>query len=225
MDLIIYMVCAIFYYRGGAIMDKGNVKKVSDGDNFRSTIMIIIAIIILLLMVVGASLAAIIYSKTGEKINRITTSTITMSYNEKINGINITNAYPITDEVGKKLSATNEYFDFTVSATTNNTAINYAICGSKESSSTLEDDAVKVYLTNTDNNKVLLQPTKISALDKTDNKISFAPSLQYILYKGTFNNSETVNYRLRMWIASDYNVTGTSKSYMLRVNVYGASGK
>ena len=40
-----------------------------------------VGIIILLLAVVGVSYAAFQYSKTGEKVNTITTSTIVMSYN------------------------------------------------------------------------------------------------------------------------------------------------
>ena len=57
--------------------------------------LIIFFVIILILAVIGVSYAAIFYSRTGEKINRVTTGTITMSYSETTNGINLTNAYPM----------------------------------------------------------------------------------------------------------------------------------
>ena len=71
----------------------------------------------LLLAVIGVTFAAFNYSKTGEKVNTITTGTIIMSYIEETNGINLTNAFPMTDDIGMTLDKENQYFDFTVSAT------------------------------------------------------------------------------------------------------------
>lgn len=188
-------------------------------------ILIILAILVLILLVVGVSFAAVFYSKTGEEINRVSTGTITMSYSEKTNGIDITDAYPMTDELGMQLSGEDQYFDFTVSATVGgNVLLNYSITATKEYS-TLPDNAVKVYLTNTNNinNEVaVLAPKKVSELSITNNDLSGAPDNQYILASGTFSETTVNNYRLRMWVANDYVLPLEVQTYALRVNVYGS---
>ena len=195
-------------------------------NNSKQVLLSVLGVAILVVAVVGVSFAAFSYSKTGEKVNTITTGTITMSYSETTNGINLTNALPMSDGVGKALSDENQYFDFTVSANiTGTTTINYAITASKEEESTLPDTAVKVYLTDMDGtaDTQILAPTKVSALQKTTSDVSGAPNDQYKLTSGTFNTTTTKKYRLRMWVADDYQVTGASATYKLRVNVYGAA--
>ncbi len=200
------------------------MKKKDDSNNSKSIILLIICIIVLILAVVGVSYAAIFYSKTGEKINRVTTGTITMSYSETTNGINLTDAYPMTDDVGKTLSQENQYFNFTVSASVGgNAIINYAVTAVKENDSTLPDNAVKVYLTSTNGGSEtqILAPTKISDLEITNSNNSGAPDGQYILATGNFTETVSNNYCLRMWIANDYVLPDFTQTYKLRVNVYG----
>ena len=152
-----------------------------------------------------------------------------MSYSEDTNGINLSNALPMSDDQGKALSGSNNVFDFTVTATINgsgNTTINYDVTATKESDSTLDDSAVKVYLTSIDNSAdtQVLVPTKVSALTKTgSSEASGAPNGQYKLTTGTFTSTTTRKYRLRMWVAEDYSSLSTSGTYKLRVNVYGAA--
>ena len=196
-------------------------------NNSKQVLLSVLGVAILVVAVVGVSFAAFSYSKTGEKVNTITTGTITMSYSETTNGINLTNALPMSDGVGKALSDENQYFDFTVSANiTGTTTINYAITASKEAESTLPDTAVKVYLTDMDGtaDTQILAPTKVSGLTPTTgSEPSGTPSGQFILHTGTFGATSSHDYRLRMWVADDYQVTGASATYKLRVNVYGAA--
>ena len=195
-------------------------------NNSRDVLLSVLGVAILVVAVVGVSFAAFSYSQTGQKVNTITTGSITMSYSETTNGINLTNALPMTDEEGKKLSGDRNAFDFTVSATIKGTTtINYAITGSKEES-TLPDTAVKVYLTDMDSDadSQVLAPTKLSELEKTQgSEVSLAPEGQYVLKKGTYSVTTTNKYRLRMWIADDYSNLETSGTYKLKVNVYGAA--
>ena len=138
-----------------------------ENNNSKSTALIILCVIILILAVIGVSYAAIFYSKMGEKVNRVTTGTMTMSYSENTNGINITNVNPMSDDVGRSLNDENQYFDFTVSASmSGNVIINYTITAIKEADSTLPNNAVKVYLTSLNNGREtqVLAPTKISDL-------------------------------------------------------------
>ena len=200
-----------------------------ENNNSKHVLLSVLGVAILIVVVVGVSFAAFSYSKTGEKVNTITTGTITMSYSEATNGINLTDALPISDTQGKALTGTNNVFDFTVSATiqgSGETTINYAITATKESDSSLADSAIKVYLTNMDSDAdtQILAPTKVSELEVTgSSEISSAPSGQYKLTEGTFTATTDHKYRLRMWVADDFSDLNASGSYKLRVNVYGAA--
>lgn len=191
----------------------------------KSVLLTIVAIIILLIAVLAVSYAAFYYSKNGEEINKVLTGTITMSYSENNNGINLFDAFPTTDAVGMALSDESLYFDFAVSASmSGSTIVNYVIAGSKdENSSTLPDSAIKVYLSSISSNseKEVVGPTKISELKSTNN-ISYVPNGQYVILQDNFKETGSRNYRLRMWIASDYVLPeNNSLSYTLRINVYG----
>ena len=187
----------------------------------------ILGIFILVILVIGISFAAFSFSQTGEKTNTITTGTISMTYSEQDNGINLVNALPITDEQGKVLSGTNNVFDFTVTSTingNNSVTVSYAITA-VSSNSTVDNSAIKIYLTNMDNDadSEILAPTKISSLTTTTGNEAYkAPSGEFILSSGTMNSSSSHKYRLRMWVADDY-TDATGGSYTLKVNVYGAA--
>ena len=89
----------------------------NNNNSSKQILLSVLGVAILVVAVVGISFAAFSYSKAGEVSNTITTGTITMSYSEPTNGINLTDALPITDEAGKALSGDNNTFDFTVNAT------------------------------------------------------------------------------------------------------------
>ncbi len=208
-------------------------------NNSKQILLSVIGIAILVVAVVGVSFAAFSYSKTGTNLNVITTGTITMVYNDEQPTISIENALPMKDATGMVLSGTREKFDFSVAATISGsgTTINYKVTAKKETS-TLPDNAVKVYLTKgavESGSEVAYAttstPKKVSELSTvTAGDVSGAKAGEYILDSGTFTATKTNQYRLRMWVADDYNGTTdgstsnagiTSKNYQLRVNVYG----
>ena len=194
----------------------------NNNNSSKQVLVSILGVAILVVALVGISFAAFSYSKTGTVTNTITTGTITMSYSEPTNGINLTNALPITDTAGKALSGNNNTFDFTVAATVSGTTtINYAITAVEGDDCSINPAGVKVYLTNQKDAQILA-PTKVNALTKTgDNEASGAPSGQFILKTGTYDASTTESYRLRMWVADDYTAPSTQQKYVLKVNVYG----
>lgn len=198
----------------------------NNNNSSKQILLSVLGVAILVVAVVGISFAAFSYSKTGEVSNTITTGTITMTYTEPTNGINLTDALPITDTAGKALSGDNNTFDFTVTATiAGTTTINYAITAVKGDGCTLADDGIKVYLTD-QNDAEVLAPTKVTALSKTvAGNDAGAPADQYVLKTGTYSTvgTTTENYRLRMWVADDYVAPATSQQYILKVNVYGAA--
>ena len=208
-------------------------------NNNNSSMQILLSVLgvaILVVAVVGISFAAFSYSKTGDVSNTITTGTITMTYTEPTNGINLTDALPITDDAGKILKGDGKTFDFTVGATVaGTTTINYVITAVKDAASDLPDTGVKVYLTTTsgENETAVLGPKLVSQLDKTvDGNDAGAPAGQYVLKTGTYTATGTDNYRLRMWVDSNYgqhtdgnntNEFAAQHKYILKVNVYGAA--
>ena len=198
-----------------------------DDNNSKQVLLSVLGVAILVVAVVGVSFAAFSFSKTGNVTNTITPGTISMSYSEPDNGITLTNALPMNDETGKALEGTNNTFDFTVTATisgSGETTINYAITAVTTPATSLNDDYVKVYLTDMDaSDTEILEPTVVSSLDKTTSDASGAPNGQYILESGTFKSTTTKNYRLRMWVADNFSVGQSSETYTLKVNVYGAA--
>ena len=62
----------------------------------KEKIFMIVAVIVLFIAVVGVSYAAFSYTRTGEKLNAITTGVIRMSYEESSNVISIDKALPTT---------------------------------------------------------------------------------------------------------------------------------
>ena len=191
----------------------------NNNNSSKQILLSVLGVAILVVAVVGISFAAFSYSKTGEVKNTITTGTITMTYTEPTNGINLTDALPITDTAGKALSGDNNTFDFTVTATiAGTTTINYAITAVKGDGCTVADDGIKVYLTD-QNDAEVLAPTKVTALSKTaSGNAAGAPADQYVLKTGTYKDvgTTTENYRLRMWVADDYVAPATSQKYILQ---------
>ena len=197
-------------------------------NNSKQVLLSVLGVAILVVAVVGVSFAAFQWSQSGVNENVITTGTITMSYTENTNGINLQNAMPVADSVGMAYEGEDEYFDFTVSATiSGTTTINYAITAAKISpDSTLPDNAVKVYLTDmdADADSQVLAPTLVSDLDTVAaGDVAGATEGDYVLRRGTFTITTTNKYRLRMWVADTYEVpnTNTASVYKLRVNVSG----
>ena len=64
----------------------------------RENIIIIVVLVVMILAIVGVSYAAFSYSKTGSKVNSITTGSITMTYTETDNTISLSGALPTTQQ-------------------------------------------------------------------------------------------------------------------------------
>ena len=180
-------------------------------------------ILLLIVSVVGITYAVFSYQREGEKNNVITTGSIIFTYTETTNGINLQNAMPISDEVGKKLerSENNEgYFDFNVSCSLAGTArINYEVYATKLNvENPLSEEYVKMYLTDGTTDQPILGydndvPTYYSLKDST------VASGSKTLYTGSFTNSGVQSFRLRMWLADTYEVTAKSNEFKIKVNV------
>ena len=117
----------------------------------KENIIIIVLLVVMVLAIVGTSYAAFSYSKTGEKVNSITTGSITMTYTETDNTISLSGALPTTDETGKVRLTEGEYFDFTISSEiVGDVNINYEISAkdiTDSSARKIDGSNIKLYLT------------------------------------------------------------------------------
>ena len=203
---------------------KGKMKKKKE------LIISIVAIVVLVLAIVGVSFAAFNYSRTGEKINTITSGAISMQYTETDNVIQIDKALPTTDATGTVRLKEGEYFDFSVSGTIQGTAnINWEIAAEDITTADRKIDGsnIKLYLTEINDSveTEVMSPRVYSERD-TANDYTGRPAGQMSLYATTSSTSFTKNYRLRMYVDEAYNPQddGGDLVFTIRINVYGKTG-
>lgn len=208
-----------------------NSKKSDDSNSSKFIFLSVILVAILIIFVLCLSFTAFkkvsdnssrrdsddINDTSGDNNNN---SSISMTYTEKTNGISIQDALPVSDDVGKKLSGTGEYFDFTITSNVVKESIVYEISAIKDKDSTISDNDIKLYLEKQINGtyESVVEPTTFSAID-TKSEIG-SPANSMVLFKTTKKKSGTDNYRLRMWIKEDSSVE-MDKFYTVKINVYG----
>ena len=198
----------------------------------KKEIVIIGLILLMVIALIGVSYAAFSYSKTGTKLNSITTGSITMTYEETDNTISLNGALPTTDATGKKRLTEGEYFDFTVSSNiSGDVNINYEISAKDVTSSSankIDGSNIKLYLTRlTDDGteEELMTPETYNE-ETSANNFTGRPSGEMSLYTSSMSSSESNNYRLRMWVDEDYNPQGDGGGlqFSVQINVYGKDG-
>ena len=181
---------------------------------------IVICFLLFIIMVVGVSVATVTYTKKKESVNTISTGNIYLNYTEDTNGINITDAYPVADEVGRTLTNEDQYFDFTVEASiTGDVVAKYEIAAEKDISSTLDNDDVKLYLEKKvdDSYEEVMAPKNFTPLMESTELGTLAGTM--LLDSASLDESSIVNYRLRMWVDEDTIINEIPKSFSVRVSI------
>lgn len=204
-----------------------------DNSLSRQILLSILGIAILIVALVGVSYAVFTTSVEGSKINVINTGTISMSFVESTNGISISNAMPISDDEGKRLVGDNNIFDFVVSSTiAGSTTVSYEIVAEKVAVNGIELDNndVKIYLEKLVNGEYV--STEITREPKgfVPNGIvseigsySHEMTLHYDSFQNVGGNKKSFsdNYRLRMWVSDDAVIDEVSRTFQIKINVYG----
>ncbi len=187
----------------------------------KKVLLSVLGVAILVVAVIGISFAAYSTTFSSATANSISTGTIMVSYTEPTNAINIPDAMPMSDTDGKALSGSGKTFDFVVSTQASNAlTVPYTITLTKEESSTLADNEVKVYLTK--DGADVVTPTLVSALSdasgtRAGSKVLYSTS---DVFTTTSEPAKTSNYVLRMWVDSAVTVdSSSSKTYRAKVNV------
>lgn len=171
----------------------------------------LLAILTLMIMTGGISYAFFTYLKEGTTENTIKTGIITFLYTEveaNGKGIAIQDAFPISDDIGKTQTGTGHVFDFIVQAkNTGKASIPYEITARKASNSTLDEKAVRIYLTEltgSDQEQQQLLDT-YSNLSQTSIPVSDGV-IEKKIYTDTVpanSNQYEKKFRLRMWIVEN----------------------
>ena len=100
-----------------------------------------LSIMFCLLVLVGTSYAFFMYSKEGEKQNKVTTGTFQVTFQEESGAISLTNAYPMKDEDGQELDS----FIFSVE-NKGNIAAKYQISILEDENNTLSRSSLRYEL-------------------------------------------------------------------------------
>ncbi len=196
--------------------EKEQIKKQSD----TKFTLIILALLVLIVMVIVVSMATLTYTKETDNVNRIQTGNISLNFTEDNNGINITNAFPMSDALGKKLTDENQYFDFTLNATMQGKArATYEIAALKKNNSTLENNEVKLYLEKKVGNSYqeVMAPQNFTPLIQTSNIGTPAGSM--VLIRKSVSQATSTNYRLRMWVDENAMLSQESRTFSIQVMV------
>ena len=198
--------------------------------NKKKIIISMFCVLSLMLIAVGVTYSIFTYTKQGDTDNTITTGKLTFLYTENTGtgtGINITNAFPVSDTLGKAYSSDDQVFDFKVeSEIVGEASIPYEVTVGKTDSSTLDEEYVKLYLTDTTENdeEVLLDVTRYNNLPESATE---EDEKQIYFDEVEANENYLKKFRLRMWIADTDIEDETTKqedindkTFTVKVNVY-----
>lgn len=193
----------------------------------------VLGVAILILAIVGVSYAIFVTTLTGTKDSSISTGTISMSFVEDSDGISISNAFPMSDDKGKLMSGKDNVYDFVVSSKIAGvTTVNYEIVAEKNSVSgvMLDDKDVRIYLQRQFEDQYIDTPiTANPSPFIRNNTVSIlgSPADGMILYSGEFVNNNAneelfeEHFRLRIWVSDSVIIDNISKTFSIKLNVYG----
>ncbi len=220
-------------------MDQKNENK----EGTKRVIFTILGVLILLCSVLVIGFSIFVFEDTSNHENAITTGTIddsgngdsqgkpggtiSFSYNETSNGIELVNAIPTDDEIGKNLTNSNKaeginqgYFDFAIQAkASTKQEIKYQIYATLEDDSNMDTKYIKVYLTDDNDQPYKDYVSSIPVFSALDDYKGQAKSK--VLYSDTIRSKKNTvkRFRLRLWVAKDYSDGSTSKTFKIKVNV------
>lgn len=99
----------------------------------------------------------------------------------------------------------------------------YEVTAEKQSDSTLSDTYVKLYLERSTDNSSFVPVNEASYYVGLEESDAFGAGRgEMVLDTNTMTHSMTYYYRLRMWVDVNYEASSESKSFTVKVNVYGS---
>ena len=158
----------------------------------KNIVFILLSLMIILLVGIGASYSMWNISVSQDNVNTTTTKCFNVEITSQNNSISLENAYPISNDKGKKLTP----FSFTITNTCDIFA-SYSVNLESLKETTLNSKFLNVMLNNE-------EIKKLSDYDTTS--IVNNDSIEsHTLINGSLGSGDTVDYTLRIWI--DYDTT------------------
>lgn len=186
----------------------------------KNKVLILLIILLILLMLLFIPIGFAVYGTFTKNINTVQTGSVLFSYEESSKSIKINNMFPIIDDVGKKLSGDGEYFNFTISAKVTDAKkvnnLQYQISLTPDSSNTLEEEYVRVYLKENGNDVTINGNVVNNFSDLSDSKVR---SGSKVLMTKDVDSDFVANYSFRMWLSRDYNPNKINKTFKCYVSV------
>ena len=155
----------------------------------------------------------------SNNFGNVSAGSVLFSFNEGSNYINMVDVYPMADDLGKKLTGNNQYFDFNVSAVFNNVKsgkLVYEISLVPVSGNTIDSDDVRVYLTENGKSVSILKSDINDFNDLPDSKFHSGGK---VIYKKYVTKNFYGNYVFRMWLSYDASVSDVAERFGCKVAV------
>ena len=181
-------------------------------------LMVSVSVLLIGLIVVGY----IVFSLKGKDVieEEENGADIILNYSSNISGLQIRNAEKIKDADGMVDLTDGEYFDFSIDTLLDNASnVEYEISIVKDIvNSTIPDEDIKIYLEKEKDGTYtkVFGPSKFTPLKKESELGSKKGSMALLNVKKT--NSNTDNYRLRMWLSDKSELNSGSYSIDVEVN-------
>ena len=158
----------------------------------KNILFISVSLVLIVLLGIGVSYSMWNMTTSQDTANTVYTKCFDVSITSQKNSIALENAYPITDEQGKKLTA----FSFTITNTCDIFA-SYTVNLESLKGTTLNSDFLKVMLNN--------EELKLLSSYETTDIVNTGSIESHILAKGSLGSGDSEDYTLRLWI--DYDTT------------------
>ncbi len=158
----------------------------------KNILFISVSLVLIVLLGIGVSYSMWNVTTSQDTENTIYTKCFDVSITSQKNSIALENAYPITDEQGKKLTA----FSFTITNTCDIFA-SYTVNLESLKGTTLNSNFLKVMLNN--------EELKLLSSYETTDIVNTGSIESHIMAKGSLGSGDSEDYTLRLWI--DYDTT------------------
>ena len=158
----------------------------------KNIIFLSVSLVLIILLGIGVSYSMWNVSVSQDTNNTAYTECFDVSITSQKNSIALENAYPITDEQGKKLTA----FSFTITNTCDIFA-SYTVNLESLKGTTLNSNFLKVMLNN--------EELKLLSSYETTDTVNTGSIESHIMAKGSLGSGDSEDYTLRLWI--DYDTT------------------
>ncbi len=158
----------------------------------KTILFISVSLVLIVLLGIGVSYSMWNITTSQDTENTIYTKCFDVSITSQKNSIALENAYPITDEQGKKLTA----FNFTITNTCDIFA-SYTVNLESLKGTTLNSNFLKVMLNN--------EELKLLSSYETTDIVNTGSIESHIIAKGSLGSGDSEDYTLRLWI--DYDTT------------------